>query len=56
VAVIVFRQTFTELQFALALAIIPISAAITEARSPHTWDSPFLFLVLGAELLLLSYF
>jgi dolichol kinase len=56
VAVLFFRNTFTDLQFALGLSILPISAAIAEARSPHTLDAPFLFLVLGAELLLLSYF
>jgi phytol kinase len=47
--------TLTPLQMGLALAVVPISAAVTEAVSPHTWDAPFLFLVIGIEMVLLSF-
>jgi len=43
------------LQLGLALAVVPVSAALAEAVSPHTWDAPFLFLVVGGELALLSF-
>ncbi len=35
---------FTPLQFIVALAVIPLLMTLTEAFSPHTWDSPFMFL------------
>jgi hypothetical protein len=47
--------TLTPIQLGLALAVIPISAALAEAVSPHTWDAPFLFLVVGGEMALLSF-
>jgi phytol kinase len=53
--VLLVRPEFAPLQFYLALLIIPISAALAEAYSPHTWDAPFLFLVVGGELVALTY-
>jgi len=47
--------TLSPLQMGLALAVIPLSAALAEAASPHTWDAPFLFFVVGVELVLLSF-
>jgi hypothetical protein len=55
VGILICASTLTPLQLGLALAIIPISAALAEAVSPHTWDAPLLFLVVGAEMVLLSF-
>lgn len=55
IPILMSRHTFTDLQFIAALVTIPISAALAEAISPHTWDAPFLFLVIGGELALLSF-
>ena len=38
--------------FILLLLIFPTVITIIEARSPHTWDTPFLFL--GGNLTILS--
>ncbi len=46
--VIFFRDQFTPVQFWAALAAVPIAMTLAEARAPHTWDTPFLFLVGGA--------
>lgn len=46
---------FTTLQWQLALAVLPASATLLEAKSPHTWDQPIMLLGLGLELLAISY-
>ena len=33
---------FTTTQYALAMLSVPIIMTLTEAYSPHTWDTPFL--------------
>lgn len=43
-AVLSFRASFTPPQFIGALLVVPIGMALSEALSPHTWDTPFLFL------------
>lgn len=40
-----FHASFTPSQLIAALIILPILMTLTEAFSPHTWDTPFLFLV-----------
>lgn len=45
--VLLFHDAFTPLQFAIGLLVIPVAVTITEAVSPHTWDSPFLFFSAG---------
>ncbi len=52
VVIIGFYHTFTTSQFITALLLIPITATLAEAKSPHTWDSPFIFLFTGLGLLL----
>ena len=44
-AVIWFRSHFTDYQFLILLLTLPILMTITEAKSPHTWDTPFLLVV-----------
>lgn len=34
---------FSTLQFIAAMAVVPLVMTVTEAFSPHTWDSPFMF-------------
>jgi len=46
-----FRESFTATQLILALAVIPLAMTLTEARAPHTWDQPFLFLTGAAAVL-----
>ena len=45
--VLVFGYLFTGEQLFYALIILPIAITLTEAFSPHTWDSPFLLGVAG---------
>lgn len=47
-----FSAFFNTLGFILLLLIFPTVITIIEARSPHTWDTPFLFL--GGNLTILS--
>ena len=49
--VILFQDYFTTSQFVAALVLMPVLMTLAEAFSPHTWDSPFLFLVGGLTLL-----
>ena len=42
ILVIVFRSSFTQLQFIMALILIPFLMTLVEAFSPHTWDTPTL--------------
>jgi len=46
---------FTPWQLFIALAVIPLSATLLEAKAPHTWDQPVMLLGLGVELLAISY-
>ena len=51
VAVLLFHASFTPAQFIGALLIVPIGMALAEAFSPHTWDTPYMFLVGTGSLL-----
>ena len=42
IVVIIFRSSFTQLQFMIALIFIPFLMTLVEAFSPHTWDTPTL--------------
>jgi dolichol kinase len=46
-ATIAMHESFTSQQFYVALALLPIVLTITEAKSPHTWDNPFMHLTGG---------
>ena len=48
-----FHNSFTSLQFIFALLFVPITATLVEAKSPHTWDSPFIFGGVGLSLILI---
>jgi dolichol kinase len=53
IAMVVYRQGFSELQFWVGLASVPLVATVAEAKSPHTWDSPFIFGATGLALALI---
>jgi len=40
------------IELILALSIIPVAMTLAEAFSPHTWDSPFLYLVGGTTTIM----
>jgi len=44
IVIIVFYSSFSQLQFIIALIFIPILMTFVEAFSPHTWDTPTLYL------------
>ncbi len=54
--VVLFQDYFTTSQFVAALVLMPVLMTFAEAFSPHTWDSPFLFLVGGLALLGIVHF
>lgn len=51
-ALLLYRDSFTFIHFLRALIILPAAATLAEAKSPHTWDSPFIFLFSGLSLML----
>jgi phytol kinase len=43
-AIIIFKSSFDTLQFIAALLTVPIFMTVAEAISPHTWDTPLMYL------------
>jgi dolichol kinase len=50
-AVLFFHDSFTSAELLAALLATPILTTLAEAWSPHTWDTPYMFLVSGGSLL-----
>lgn len=50
-AIAVYYNSFNPTQLIVAFIAVPIVATLAEAKSPHTWDSPFIFLFTGIALL-----
>ena len=48
-AIILLQGQLTSIQFVLSMIIIPLSMTLAEAKSPHTWDAPFLYLIGGTS-------
>ena len=44
---------FTATQFILSMLIVPLAMTLTEAYSPHTWDTPFLMFTGYVSLMLI---
>lgn len=44
VILFVFQSYFSDVEFICALLTLPIAMTLAEAFSPHTWDTPCLFL------------
>ena len=51
IVVAAFKNIFGETQFWSVLIFLPLLITLTEAKAPHTWDQPFIYLVSGAILL-----
>lgn len=41
------KGALTDLEFLIAILLIPAAMTLAEAFSPHTWDGPFLYLIGG---------
>ncbi len=52
-AIAAYYNSFTPYQLIAAFIAVPIVSTLAEAKSPHTWDSPFIFLFTGISLLLI---
>lgn len=52
-SILVYHSSFSQTQLVWALLTVPLTATLAEAKSPHTWDSPFIFLFTGINLLLI---
>lgn len=50
-----YQASFTPVQFWIGLGLFPILMTLTEAFSPHTWDTPFLLGIGYLALIGLSY-
>ena len=50
VALLSFKSLFPLQEFLGLFTVLPLLMTITEARSPHTWDNPFLYLVGGLTI------
>ncbi len=56
VVIAMHYEYFTPLEFILAMLLIPIIMTLTEAYSPHTWDTPFLMFTGYVSLMLIMQF
>lgn len=55
-ALLLFFNSFTSAQLALLLLTLPAAMTLTEAKAPHTWDNPLLFLSGSAIIFLVVQF
>jgi dolichol kinase len=55
IVIVVMRSYFSHEQFVVTLLVVPILMTLTEAISPHTWDTPFIFLVGYLSLFAISF-
>jgi phytol kinase len=51
IVVAFFKSSLGQIQFWPALICLPLLMTLTEAKAPHTWDQPFIYLASGAFLL-----
>ena len=51
-ACLLLKSQMSTTELVVAMAIIPIAMTLAEAFSPHTWDSPFLYLIGGTTTIL----
>ena len=54
--ILLVQDLFTMPQLIVALVTIPILTTLTEALAPHTWDTPFIFLVGVSTPILILHF
>ena len=53
IVVAMHYEYFTMTQFVLSMLLVPLLMTLTEAYSPHTWDTPFLMFTGYVSLLLI---
>ena len=53
IVVAMHHEYFTTTQFVLSMLLVPLLMTLTEAYSPHTWDTPFLMFTGYVSLLLI---
>ena len=53
IVVTMHYEYFTTTQFVLSMLLVPLLMTLTEAYSPHTWDTPFLMFTGYVSLLLI---
>ena len=56
IVVAMHYEYFTMTQFVLSMLLVPLLMTLTEAYSPHTWDTPFLMFTGYVSLLLIMQF
>ena len=56
IVVAMHHEYFTTTQFVLSMLLVPLLMTLTEAYSPHTWDTPFLMFTGYVSLLLIMQF
>ena len=56
IVILMHIEYFSTIQFILAMLFIPIIMTLTEAYSPHTWDTPFLMFTGYASVMLIMLF
>lgn len=56
ILIIFFKDNFSTNQLIVTLLTYPILVTLTEAKSPHTWDTPFLFLSGNICMILITQF
>ena len=56
IVVAMHHEYFTTTQFVLSMLLVPLFMTLTEAYSPHTWDTPFLMFTGYVSLLLIMQF
>ena len=56
IVVAMHYEYFTTTQFVLSMLLVPLLMTLTEAYSPHTWDTPFLMATGYGGLLLVMQF
>lgn len=49
-AIALFHRSFTTVQLIIALLTVPLIMTLAEAWSPHTWDTPYMFLAGTASI------
>jgi len=51
-ACLLLRGEMNQTEFVIAMLLIPVTMTLAEAFSPHTWDTPFLYLTGGTTTVL----
>ncbi len=54
IVLLFFRHHLTSLQLIICCMLIPIVVTMVEAKAPHTWDAPFIFLSSGLLIVIIT--